>query len=307
MQGRDVTVVTGSSTGIGRATADRLARAGDRVWALMRDPDDGADLADRARARGDELEVLRCDVTSEASVDEAFTEILRRDGRVDRLVSNAGIFVSEVLEVLPIAEIRDVFDVNYFGALRCVKKVLPGMREARSGHIVAVSSQSARVALPSWTAYSGSKRALEASLEVVATEVRGFGIRVSIVEPGITAPGMRPQIRAREGMADYEPVLRWYEAIMAADRTDPKTGDEVAELIALLLNRGDPPFRLAVGADTERNLAMRDRAGDDAWVELFAQGTDDGFFAEWTALSGRDDPRRVAHAALADPGQVDPR
>lgn len=298
---RTTTVVTGASTGIGRAAAVRQARAGDRVWALVRTPSACADLAELATAEGLDLRIVACDVSRDDSVDAAFAEILADGGRVDRLVSNAGLFTSATLEAETVAEIKDVFEVNYFGALRCVQKVLPGMREAGGGVICAVTSNSSQAILPSWTAYAGSKCALEGSLESVAHEVAAFGIRIAIVQPGITLTAMRGKIAARPSPAAYDTVLARYRTMIAAGRTESMDPDDVAIAIQRILADPAPPFRTPVGADAERNIALRRSIGDEEWVRLFAPAEDDDFYAGWSALAGVPDARTVADARLLDP------
>lgn len=297
------TVVTGASTGIGRASAVRQARAGDRVWALVRRPSACEDLAALAAAESLDLRIVACDVSQDASVDAAFAEILADRGRVDRLVNNAGLFTSAPLEAETIAEIKDVFDVNYFGALRCVQKVLPGMRQAGGGVICAVTSNSAQAILPSWTAYAGSKCALEGSLESVAHEVAAFGIRIAIVQPGITLTAMRGKIAARPSPAAYDGVLSRYRTMIAAGRTESMDPDDVAIAIERVLADPASPFRTPVGADAVRNIELRRFIGDERWVRLFAPAKDDDFFAQWSELTGLPDARTLADAGLLDPSR----
>jgi NAD(P)-dependent dehydrogenase (short-subunit alcohol dehydrogenase family) len=124
------------------------------------------------------------DVDDDASVGKAVARLLAGSGRIDVLVNNAGISVTGSIEELPLAEFRPVMETNYFGALRCIQAVFPVMRERRSGHIVNVSSIQGRLVAPAYAPYGASKWALEATSEALALEVKAFGIRVSIVEPG---------------------------------------------------------------------------------------------------------------------------
>lgn len=295
------TVVTGASTGIGRAVAVRQARAGDRVWALVRDVARSADLTEQAAAEDLDLTVVRGDVTDQASVDEAFGQILSDGARVDRLVTNAGVFYGSTLEGQSIEEIRDVFEVNYFGAIRCVQHVLPGMRAAGSGVVCAVSSNSAQAIFPSWTAYAGSKAALEASLESIAMEVAALGIRVAIVQPGSTLTAMRGKIPPRANPPAYADTLTRYRTLIAADRNESMAPDDVAQAIERVLTDPDTSFRTRVGADAVRNIALRQSVSDDTWVRLFGAATDDEFYQQWASLSGAPDPRDVLDETLLDP------
>lgn len=294
------TVVTGASTGIGRASAIRQARGGDRVWAIVRDPSRSVDLVEQAREERLPLTVVEGDVSKDSSVDAAFDQILS-DGRVDRLVNNAGLFYSSTLEGQTLKELHEVFEVNYFGAMRCVRKVLPGMRQSGSGVICAVSSNSAQSIFPSWAAYSGSKAALEASLESVAMETAALGIRVSIIQPGITLTSMRSKIKPRTNPDAYEETLTRYRTVIAADRNQSMDPDDVATAIENALTDASTPFRVQVGADAVRNVALRRRVGDDEWVRLFSPDSDDKFYADWAARIGGPDPRTVLDERLMDP------
>ncbi len=183
-----VTVITGCSTGIGRAAALELARAGHDVFATMRDLARGDSL--RTEAASLEIQLVELDVTDGASVERAISTVLGDAGHIDNFVSNAGINESACIEDTEVEVFERVMATNFFGAMRCVRAVLPHMRERGSGCIAAVTSQSGRIAQPTQGAYAASKYALEAAFEVLALEVTGFGLRVAIVEPGMTKTPM---------------------------------------------------------------------------------------------------------------------
>ena len=180
----ETAVVTGTSTGIGLATALRLARHGFRVFAGMRNLDKAEPLRAAAAAETLPIEVIALDVTSIPSVREAFAAA-SAEGPIDVLVNNAGIGGASPLELTPEDEHRRMFDTNYFGAIRCIQAVLPAMRERQRGTIVNVTSIAGRIATPNQIAYSASKWALECAGEALAHEVRRFGIRVVNIEPGV--------------------------------------------------------------------------------------------------------------------------
>lgn len=296
-----VTVVTGASTGIGRAVAERQARAGDSVWALVRDPGACTELAALAEAERLDLRIVKADVADDRSVDAAFDIVLGESGHVDRFVNNAGLFYGSTLEANSLDEIRAVFEVNYFGAIRCIRRVLPGMRDAGGGVIAAVTSQSSQAIFPTWTAYAGSKSALEGSLESIAMEVAGFGIRVAIVQPGITLTAMRGKITPRTNPEAYAHMLDRYRTLIAADRTESMVPDDVALAIQGVLDDPASPFRTRVGADAVRNIALRESVTDEQWVGLFGLETDDEFYEQWMRMSGLPDPRVLLDESLADP------
>ena len=181
-----VALVTGTSTGIGLATAAALGRAGHNVYATMRNPERAPELSQLAAAEKLRIKILTMDVDNDASVSRAVGEVLADVGRVDVLVNNAGVQGSGPIEETPLAEFRRVMETNYFGVLRCIQAVLPGMRKQRDGHIVNVSTIGGRIAGLSQGPYCGSKFALEAVSEILAGEVKAFDIRVAIIEPGVT-------------------------------------------------------------------------------------------------------------------------
>ena len=177
-----VALVTGTSTGIGLATAIDLARNGYAVFAGMRNP--GKSEALREAARGLPVTVVQMDVTEDASVAGAI-EAAGGPQAIDVLVNNAGMGGATPLEITPMAEHEAMFQTNYFGAIRCIQAVLPAMRERRSGCIVNITSMEGLVAMPNQVAYSASKWALECAGEALAHEVSRFGVRVVNVEPGV--------------------------------------------------------------------------------------------------------------------------
>ena len=183
--GIPVALVTGTSTGIGLATALHLARHGHQVVATMRNLAKATPLQDTARAEKLPLIVRELDVTRPDSIDRAVAATLEREGPIDVLVNNAGIGGATPLELTPEAEHRAMFETNYWGAIRMIQAVLPSMRERRTGCIVNVTSIAGRVATPNQIAYSASKHALAAASEALAHEVAAFGIRVAIIEPGV--------------------------------------------------------------------------------------------------------------------------
>ncbi len=178
----DVCVVTGTSTGIGRAAALHFAANGFRVVAAMRDLSKAAPLREAA---GAPLRIQKLDVTDAESIDAALAEIDDTEGRIDVLINNAGLSNACPAEHYPEDEHRTLFETNYWGPVRLTQAVLPGMRTRGRGAIVNVSSILGRVAAVNQAAYCASKFAIEAFSESLALEVAAFGIRVCIVEPGV--------------------------------------------------------------------------------------------------------------------------
>jgi NAD(P)-dependent dehydrogenase (short-subunit alcohol dehydrogenase family) len=187
-------LVTGTNSGIGLATAMVLGRSGHQVYATLRNPSRASQLTDRVAAERLSVSVLTMDVDSDESVTQTIGRIYAEGGRIEALVNNAGIGLVGSVEELPIGAFRAVMETNYFGALRCIRAVLPRMREQRNGCIVNVASVSGRVAASPFAPYTASKFALEALSEVLAQEVKPFNVRVAIVEPGIIDTPMAQRV-----------------------------------------------------------------------------------------------------------------
>ncbi|MCK1382858.1 SDR family oxidoreductase [Bradyrhizobium sp. 21] len=184
-----IVVVTGASSGFGKLTALELAKRGHTVVATMRDVAGRNsrvrdELVEAAKAEGHALQVLEMDVADELSVNAAIADVIRQHGRVDVLVNNAGMMPVGVTEAYTVKEIEAQFAVNFFGAVRTDRAVLPHMRAAGSGVLVHVTSLMGRVVFPFFGVYSASKFALEALAEAYRYELSSFGIDSVIVEPG---------------------------------------------------------------------------------------------------------------------------
>ena len=178
-------LITGSSSGIGRATAERFAARGWRVFASMRNPDAGGALRARAAEAGWRLTTPALDVTSDDSVAAAIGEILREtSGRLDVLLNNAGYYAFGALEETSPDELRAQLETNVVGVLRVTRAVLPAMRARRAGTVVTIGSVSGRVAVPIGGPYHASKWALEGMIEALRLEMIPFGVRVALIEPG---------------------------------------------------------------------------------------------------------------------------
>jgi NAD(P)-dependent dehydrogenase (short-subunit alcohol dehydrogenase family) len=176
-------LITGCSSGIGRATAERLAARGFTVYASARRVESIADLEERG------CRVLALDVTSEDSMRAAVDAVRSREGAVGALVNNAGYSQSGPIEEVPLDAVRRQFETNVFGLVRMCQLVLPGMRAQRSGRIVNVSSMGANFTFPGGGFYHATKYAVEAISDALRFEVKGFGVDVVIVQPGLIRTG----------------------------------------------------------------------------------------------------------------------
>ncbi|MFB6296367.1 MAG: SDR family oxidoreductase [Halobacteriales archaeon] len=173
-----VVLITGCSSGIGRATAAVFHDRGWQVWATSRDPSDVDDLA----AAGCRTAAL--DVTDDDQVASVVADLVDTEGRIDCLVNNAGYGQEGAVEDVPVERVRAEFDVNVFGVLRTTRRVLPVMREQGTGTVVNVSSLLGRIAYPMRGVYAGSKFALEGISDALRAELKGFGVDIVLVEPG---------------------------------------------------------------------------------------------------------------------------
>jgi NAD(P)-dependent dehydrogenase (short-subunit alcohol dehydrogenase family) len=278
-----VILITGTSTGIGLATAVAFGRSGQDVYATMRNPDRAPELASIAEKERLPIRVLPMDVDSDVSVGKAVAGILADSGRIDVLVNNAGISVTGPIEELPLGEFRRVMETNYFGALRCIQAVVPGMRERRSGHIVNVSSIQGRMSVPSYAAYAASKWALEAASEALAQEVKSFGIKVSIVEPGMIATPIWDKRREVPANTRY-PQERRMQALVNALLKQPVAPFVVADKIVEIVQSKTWKLRHLAGPDAEPMLQYRASMTDEQWVEQQLIESDQ----EWLASVKRD-------------------
>lgn len=265
-----VAVVTGASTGIGEATALRLARDGYRVVATMRTPDRST-LHEVAAAEGLDLMTASLDVDSDESVDAAFIEVFEQHGRVDVLVANAGVGGGiSTVEEATLDEFRSTMETNLFGAIRCIKAVLPQMRERGSGSIVGMSSQSGRIAPATLPVYAASKWALEGMLESLAASVIPFGIRVAIIEPGaILTPIWAKGTPSPPATIDaYQPARDVLMGLVTHDLGRGSAASVVADCVAEAIATDDPKLRYLVGQGAERNVGLRDSLGTDGLLAL---------------------------------------
>src|SRR5213083_1841508 len=172
-------LITGCSSGIGRATAQRLAGSGWTVYATARRPESIADL----EAAG--CRTLALDVTDEASMSAAVRAVEEAEGAVGVLVNNAGYSQSGAVESVPMDAVRRQFETNVFGLVRMCQLVLPGMRGQGWGRIINISSMGGRLVFPGGGFYHGTKFAVEASSDALRFEVKGFGVDVVVIEPGL--------------------------------------------------------------------------------------------------------------------------
>jgi short-subunit dehydrogenase len=263
-------LITGCSTGIGRATAERLADEGYNVHATARSPEAIEDLA----ARGMKTHAL--DVTDEGSMEAAVAEV-EKDGPVGGLVNNAGYSQSGAIETIPMQSVRRQFETNVFGLIRMCQLVLPGMRSAGSGRIVNLSSMGGKLVFPGGGIYHATKHAVEALSDALRFEVREFGVDVAIIEPGLivtdfgeTAAGSLAEVDEHGPYADFNAEVakvtaNAYTGSMARFGAGPEA---VAAKISRVLSANRPNTRYKVTASAKLMMGMRRLMTDRMWDRM---------------------------------------
>ena len=281
-------LITGTSTGIGLETAVAFARKGYRVFAGLRSPV-SASLLQTAIVDGLPIVMVQLDVDDDDSVENAVSDVLAQAGAIDVLVNNAGVGVAGAIELLSIEASKSMFETNYFGAIRMIRAVVPGMRVRRSGTIVNVTSLAGRIAIPMHGHYTASKYALEAASEALAGEMRPFGVRVAIIEPGVI---LTPIFTKSESVIDpstpYLTAINRLWRFFAAQLVDPKMPAAVAETIIEAVETDSPRLRYLVGEDAVACAAGRGQISDEEWIELNAEPDEERFVARALEVFGVD-------------------
>jgi NAD(P)-dependent dehydrogenase (short-subunit alcohol dehydrogenase family) len=266
-------LITGTSTGIGLATALALGRARHNVYATMRNPSRAPELAERTLQEKLPIQISAMDVDSDSSVKTAIANVYKDAGSIDVLVNNAGIERSGSVEELPLADFRAVMETNYFGPLRCIQAVAPQMRQRKSGCIINVSSVAGHVSCSPLAPYTASKFALEALSEALAQEMKTFNVRVAVVKPGIIETAMAKRIQEPASASPY-PQQRRFAHLFAASLKNPAPPSLVAQKILEIIESGTWQLRHPVGPDAVPFLEWRKSMTDEQWVDLNAADDD---------------------------------
>lgn len=239
-----VVLVTGATSGIGLACATHLAGRGYRVYGTSRRPGTG---------QAGSVAMLLADVTDDHSVEQAVAAVLEREGRLDIVVNNAGMGIAGPVENTSIEQAKRQLEVNFFGAFRVCRAVLPALRSQRSGYIVNIGSIGGLIAIPYQAMYSASKFALEGLSESLRMEVRPFGVKVVIIEPGDHKTAITENRTKMSGGTDA--YSQSFQAALARTAHDEQSGpgpEQVARLLYRIVNTRDPRLRYTIGPATQR-------------------------------------------------------
>jgi NAD(P)-dependent dehydrogenase (short-subunit alcohol dehydrogenase family) len=289
--GAPTAVVTGANSGIGRATTLAFAQAGYHVFGTVR----GMEKADKLLAKAtslslaDRITLVEMDVADSASVTKGFAQIYAATDQVDVLVNNAGVGGNAVTEECPIDTYTEVFNINHNGSVRCIQAVLPQMRKRGSGAIVNVSSVVGRITAIAQSPYYVSKWAVEGMSEGLAHEVAPFGIRVAIVEPGITRSSIfSKNIDAPNQSGAYDAHYRRLFAFYAAGITNATPAEEAAATILEAATTSSPRLRWHCSWGAGELLDARAAMTDEEWVSFGRHLDDEAYYNEFVARFNLD-------------------
>ena len=263
-------IVTGANSGIGRSTAITLAKNDYTVFATMRSLERGEKLREIAQELNLVIKAVELDVSDTDSVNQGINEILDQTDQIDVLINNAGVGSNAVIEDVDIESDKSVFETNFWGVVRCIQAVLPTMRQQKSGHIIQVSSIAGRVGLPAQPIYSASKWALEGLSENLAHDLSSFGVRVSIIEPGVTRTAILGKNNTVPQNDDFENIYaRMLDMYMQGIEANIRP-EAVSETILQCLESSSHQLRwpVAWGAETMVNARHDGSVSDEEWVEL---------------------------------------
>lgn len=270
-----VAVVTGSSSGIGHEACMLLARAGFNVFATMRSARKADQIRKLAQDEHLRIQVVELDVTDPQSVKSAIARIISEVGRIDVLVNNAGYGLGGAFEDSSMEEIKDQFETNVFGVIRVTQEVLPHMRKQKSGRIINMSSGAGRLGYPAASIYVGSKHALEGISESLAYEVQPFGIKVSIIEPGVIqtnfANAMVYARKAQDPSSPYSPIIQRMAGNWTTMMQNASPAEVVAKKVLEAATAESPDLRYLAGKDVEGWVQARKSMSDAEFFAMIRQ------------------------------------
>jgi NAD(P)-dependent dehydrogenase (short-subunit alcohol dehydrogenase family) len=269
-----VILITGSSTGIGYATTETLARDGHTVYATMRSPQRSPQLQQLADDNNLPITILQMDVLDDESVQHVIKSVLSKEKHIDVLVNNAGIGSWGAVEELPMELFKGDMDTNYFGTVRCIKAVLPSMCERKAGTVINISTIAAKVFSNFHGSYCASKAAVEALSESLAQELVPYEIRVVLVQPAFIETPIFSKTNLIPSDTRY-PNIKRYFSVFAAALENHESADKVAEIIKDIVAGIRNEFRIPVGLYAEGFLNFRASLRDEDWINSVSVGDED--------------------------------
>jgi len=252
---RRVVVITGASRGVGRASAEYLAERGFTVYGTVRNPE-------MLSYKLENLHFVLADLRDQKSVESVIENILKREGRIDVLINNAGYAVVGPVEALTDKEIQEQMEINFFAPIRFVQAVLPSMRQQEGGHIINMSSTNAINTPPFGSLYSASKAALESFSESLSIEVQPYNIKVSIVEPGFLSTRFAILMGTKEiANNPYQDIMDKIQSSLEDRMAHPEllspsqTPQEIAEFLHIILQEENPKLRYQTSEAAKKDVS----------------------------------------------------
>ena len=277
VQQQKVAIITGSSSGIGHATALLLARNRFHTYATMRNIKKSVDIMEIANRERLPLQVIQLDVNDDTSIRNSIEKVISEKERIDLLVNNAGYGLVGAFEDLSVEEIKSQFETNFFGVIRLTQQVLPIMRKQKSGTIVNVSSGAGRIGFPGMSAYVSSKFALEGLSESMSYELEPFGIKSVIIEPGVIRTNFKKNaVMSKKSLDDssispYSSIIQKMDASITSIIEHATPPEEVAKAILHVVTSNNPELRFPVGNDIIMMLETKKSMSDEDFRKMMMQ------------------------------------
>jgi short-subunit dehydrogenase len=272
---RQVALITGCSSGIGYETALMLARNGFRTFATMRNTKKSDSLQEIIRKEGLDVNIQQLDVNDNTSIENTIDIIKNEAKRIDVLINNAGFGLVGFFEDLTLEEIRDQFETNFFGVLNITKKIIPIMRLQKRGTIINISSGAGQIGFPGISAYVSTKFAIEGFSESLMYELLPYGIKVVIIEPGVTKTNFFHNSKVSEHSmkknSTYSRSLNKFQKNIELMQQHATSPTDVANVIIQVLGNSEPKQRYIVGNDVAMILEAKKNLSDNEFKKMMIQ------------------------------------
>ncbi len=256
-----VVLITGASSGFGKSCAEYLGNRGYKVYGTSRRPGNGMVSC----------EMIIMDVDDNLSVKQGIRTVMDKEGRIDVVINNAGFGLAGSVEDTSVEEMKAQFETNYFGVFRVCREVLPIMRKQKSGYIINIGSIAGSVGVPFQGAYGASKSAVQNLTEVMRMEVKPYGIRVALVDPGDFKTGFTGnRIKTKESRSNPDYADRYHKALTTMEKEEENGCDpaKLAQLVGKILRKSSPGLRYMVGPVTEQVAVHLRKFIPSKWFEM---------------------------------------